>query len=102
MNLAPPDELFSRHADVFGYLPQQDWRNIASRMERYGRASPIGMPILTMRAALAHHRKAHLQQNGFHLGRFQHGHFTHLCHRDDLHPYKLTGHLYLAILLKHL
>ena len=102
MNLAPLNELFSRGAEIFGYLPQQDWRNIASQMERYRRASPIGMPILSMRPALAHHRKAHLQQNGFHLERFQHGHFTHLCHRDDLHPHKLTWCVYLAILLKHL
>jgi len=46
------EKLVDVQPDIASNLSQQDWRDIAAFVERYGRASPVGMTILLVRASL--------------------------------------------------
>lgn len=45
-------KLVDHQANVFGDLPQQDWRDISSWMDGHGRAPAVLMPELLVRPTL--------------------------------------------------
>jgi hypothetical protein len=47
------EQLIKREADVFGDLPEQDWRNVSTRVNRHRGAAASGITELFVGTALA-------------------------------------------------
>ena len=64
-------QLFHGQVYVFGYLPQQKGGDVSPRVKRDCRASPIGMAILFVGAALPHFNETESFQDRRHFARFE-------------------------------
>jgi hypothetical protein len=70
-------EVLNRHADVLGDLAQQRRRNVATLMKRHCCSAPIGMPKLSVRAALPNLDEPQRCKKCNDLARLEDGHCAH-------------------------
>ena len=59
------------HADVSRNLPEEQRRDVASRVKRYGGRPPVRMPELLVRSSLPYLDEPEASQASHHLSRFQ-------------------------------
>ncbi len=71
--VARGDEGFGRHAGVLRDLAKEDRGEVATRVERECGLSAVGMPILPMRAPLAHEGEPEALEEPLDLPRLEHG-----------------------------
>lgn len=71
------EQLFHRQPNVFGYLLEQDWRNIPTFVKRDSRSTSVLVPILPVRAPLTYLLEAESFQYEHDLVRFKNGVLTH-------------------------
>ena len=95
------EELFGRYPDVLRNLPQQRGRDVASAVERNGRASTIRVAELFVRAFLPNLDEAQTLEKGDDLTRFQRGQRAHLRDPDGLDRHELGLEFRLPILEEH-
>ena len=85
-----PEEFLDGQPDIAGNLAQQNRGNVSAWMIRNGRAPPVQMPLLHMRAPLPHQKEAQPFQQSAHLSRLQDRKFSHvLTHLYGLRAYEL-------------
>lgn len=97
-------KLFQRNADVLDDLAQEQGRNIPAGMVRNGRATPVRMAILHLRATLPDQSKTHRLQDAADLARLEDGWLGHGLRGDNdaLGADKLGLQRGVAVLKKHL
>ena len=88
--------------DVFGYLTEQDWRDVSALMEWNRCAAACRITKLFMRTALADFDEAELYENGDDFIGLENGNIAHdLSDCDVLNSNKLGLQHRFAIFQKH-
>gem|GEM_PF-1874840 len=96
------DQLLGGHADVPGYLAQQNRRNIPAGVIRDRSCATIGVPVLHVRSSLMSQRETQRLENTADLARFQDRQFAHgLSYLDGLGSNKLGLQRGLPVLKQH-
>ena len=94
-------ELGDAHARVFGYLAQQDRRNVPDCVERDRRCAAVTVPVLAMRPTLSYEREAQSLEDVLNFPRLQDGGVPHpSADSDCLSADELAFEERLAILEK--
>ena len=88
--------------DVFGYLTEQNWRDVSALMEWNRCAATRRITKLFMRTTLADFGETELDKNGDNFIGLENGNIAHnLSDRDVLNPNKLGLQHRFAIFQKH-